>query len=596
MHPVLLPVNSIIHQTNFTGVLSRNVRRAKQHIPQKQHVAEVACVVANAVLVGQGMVRPMGGGCGNGALYYPHHRPQGADFVQWFIPAPRAVRTQNDGQLQTQINGIHPAAKTQKQQSACNPQAGHHQVIEKIVAEGHAHAHVLGGMVSPVQWPQQRRMRSAVPQVLGQIIAQQQHAKHGPPRPVGPHPLPLCKPCCTNALRGQNNQGLGQGHQADKHEQLQLGVVGCGVHRGLVASACKFHQGKACNGNKYQHVLKLRGFHVICLRFFCAYRFKCSLAHAFRPMHNQCTFNALDALTTMNLNQLEHLLALDETRHFAKAANKVHLSQPAFSRSIQALEKQTGLVLFERKGGEIRPSPAGQFLIERARALLLESRSLQRDLHLFQRGEVGDLAFGVGPFPCATLAGHAIQAIRQLYPEVSIRTETGNQTSLLSLLLKEEIEFFVADTREITEAPYLTIETLMRQYGHLYARRGHPLTQGAHCFEAAWRYGIASVKLPDTLKAQLGKLLGRDDRNPPQFALECDDANLLHKVALQTDTLVASTDLAAKPWLESGELVALNITNFPKIFANVSIVSLSNRTLSPVARHAMEQFRVQRNN
>ena len=310
-------------------------------------------------------------------------------------------------------------------------------------------------------------------------------------------------------------------------------------------------------------------------------------------MHNQCTFNALNASTTMNLNQLEHLLALDETRHFAKAANKVHLSQPAFSRSIQALEKQTGLVLFERKGGEIRPSPAGQFLIERARALLLETRSLQRDLHLFQRGEVGELAFGVGPFPCATLAGHAIQAIRQRYPEVSVRTETGNQTSLLSLLLKEEIEFFVADTREITAAPYLTIETLMRQYGHLYARRGHPLSKGAHCFEAAWRYGVASVKLPDILKVHLGKLLGWDDRNLPRFALECDDANLLHKVALQTDTLVASTDLAAKPWLESGELVALDITDFPKLFANVSIVSLSNRTLSPVAKHAMEQFRVQ---
>jgi DNA-binding transcriptional LysR family regulator len=310
-------------------------------------------------------------------------------------------------------------------------------------------------------------------------------------------------------------------------------------------------------------------------------------------MHNQCTFNAPDALTTMNLNQLEHLLALDETRHFAKAASKVHLSQPAFSRSIQALEKQTGLVLFERKGGEIRPSPAGQFLIERARALLLESRSLQRDLHLFQRGEVGELAFGVGPFPSATLAGHAIQAIRQLYPEVSIRTETGNQTRLLSLLLKEEIEFFVADTREIPEAPYLTIETLMRQYGHLFARAGHPLAKGAHRFAAAWRYGVASVKLADELKVKLGRLLGHSDRSPPRFAVECDDANLLHQVALRTDTLVASTDLAAKPWLQSGELVALNITDFPKIFANVSIVSLSNRTLSPVALHAMEQFRKQ---
>lgn len=75
-----------------------------------------------------------------------------------------------------------------------------------------------------------------------------------------------------------------------------------------------------------------------------------------------------------NLHQLEHLLALDEERHFAKAAHRVHLSQPAFSRSIQSLEKQTGLLLFERKGGEIRPTPAGQFLIQRARTLVLEAK------------------------------------------------------------------------------------------------------------------------------------------------------------------------------------------------------------------------------
>ena len=125
----------------------------------------------------------------------------------------------------------------------------------------------------------------------------------------------------------------------------------------------------------------------------------------------------------MNLNQLEHLLALDEARHFAKAADKVHLSQPAFSRSIQALEKQTGLVLFERKGGDIRPTPAGQFLIDRARQLILEARAVQRDILLYQRGEVGELSFGVGPFPSATLARSVIEKIRVQYPKVALQAQ-----------------------------------------------------------------------------------------------------------------------------------------------------------------------------
>jgi len=293
----------------------------------------------------------------------------------------------------------------------------------------------------------------------------------------------------------------------------------------------------------------------------------------------------------LSLNQLEHLLALDETRHFAKAADKVHLSQPAFSRSIQALERQTSLILFERKGGEIRPTPAGQFLIERARALMLEARAVQRDIHLYQRGEVGELGFGVGPFPCATLAGGVIEKIRIDYPKVALRTEIASPAELLAMLLREDVEFFVADTGDLNAAPYLHIEPLMRQYGHLYARCGHPLAKKAHTFDEAWAYGIASVKLPDPLKAGLGLLLQQSNRNLPHVALECDDVNLLHQLAANTDTVVASTDLAAKPWIDRQELVKLNIIDFPALFTNISIVNLSNRASSPVALYARDLFK-----
>lgn len=292
-----------------------------------------------------------------------------------------------------------------------------------------------------------------------------------------------------------------------------------------------------------------------------------------------------------NLHQLEHLLALDEARHFAKAAQKVHLSQPAFSRSIQALEKQTGLVLFERKGGEIRPTPAGQFLIQRARILVLEAKSLKRDIGLYQQGEVGELVFGVGPFPAVTLAGKAIEKIRLEFPKVSVRAEIDNPANLLALLLKEEIDFFVADTGEINAAPYLNIQPLMRQYGHLYAHTKHPLAGKAHRFEDAWEYGIASVKLPDMLKAGLGQLLGQNSRNLPQLALECDDVNLLHQVALSTNTIVASTELAAKPWLDNGSLVKLDTVDFPALYSSIAIVNLSSRSQSPAATYAIEQFR-----
>ncbi|WP_370263057.1 LysR family transcriptional regulator, partial [Limnobacter sp.] len=274
----------------------------------------------------------------------------------------------------------------------------------------------------------------------------------------------------------------------------------------------------------------------------------------------------------MNLHQLEHLLALADTRHFAKAASKVHLSQPAFSRSIQALERHTNLLLFERKGGEIRPTPAGEFLIERARQLLLEARSVERDVQLYQKGTLGKLAFGVGPFPGATLLSTVVKNMRLHHPAVALRAEVASPAKLQGMLLQEDIEFFVADTGELTKAPYLGIEPLMRQYGGLYVCRNHPLAGQRCTFEQAWEYGVASVKLPDAMKIGLARALGQSGRHLPNMALECDDIHLLHQLAASTNTVVASTELAAKPWVTKGELVPLELADFPPLYSNISVV------------------------
>ena len=159
------------------------------------------------------------------------------------------------------------------------------------------------------------------------------------------------------------------------------------------------------------------------------------------------------------------------------------------------------------------------------------------------------------------------------------------------MLLKEEIEFFVADTGDLTVAPYLHIQPLMRQYGHLYVRRGHPLAKKKHTFEDAWQYGIASVKLPEPMKAGLGLLLRQNSQNLPQLALECDDIHLLHQLAMNTNSVVASTDLAAKPWCDQKKLVKLNTSDFPELYSSIAIVTLAKRALSPVANYTIELFK-----
>ena len=289
----------------------------------------------------------------------------------------------------------------------------------------------------------------------------------------------------------------------------------------------------------------------------------------------------------VDLKRLGHLVALADECHFARAAERVNLSQPAFSRSIQLLESQVGMKLFDREACEVKPTPGGLFVIDRARRLLFDARSLHREVQLYRDNQLGDTAFGAGPFPAATIMPTVVSELRREYPGVGLRLETSNWELLHERLLAEDIEFFVADVRDLPQDPRLEVSPLGRQAGHLFARAGHPLA-GRPCTVAqAWSYGIASTRWPTPVKMLVGRLIGLPAGEIPVLALECDDMALLRTLAAQTDTLMAATEAGCRSELEAGVLVRLEVSDLPDTYAEMGIVALANRTPSPMARRAI---------
>ena len=157
-------------------------------------------------------------------------------------------------------------------------------------------------------------------------------------------------------------------------------------------------------------------------------------------------------------------------------------------------------------------------------------------------------------------------------------------------LRKEDIEFFVADVRSFPDEAGLIVESLGRQAGRFYVRVDHPLARPCTLNEL-WAYGVAATRLPQGLKAALGQLLGLPKGEEPPLALECDDTQILRSVAIASDTVLATTDAAARPSVEAGSLRALDVKNLPPLFSEMGIVSLRNRTPSPMAQLAIESFK-----
>ena len=171
----------------------------------------------------------------------------------------------------------------------------------------------------------------------------------------------------------------------------------------------------------------------------------------------------------MDLKRLQHLVALADERNFSRAAERVHLSQPAFSRSVQAAEAELGLHLFDRGNLEVTCTSAGHFFIERARELLFNSRCLERDLRLFRDQSIGDLAIGVGPFPAATIVPALMIELRARYPGINSRVEVNNWKYLVEHLRSEELDFFVADVRDVPRLPEDVQRLAWRIYPYIAA-------------------------------------------------------------------------------------------------------------------------------
>mgnify|MGYP001556225692 FL=1 len=291
----------------------------------------------------------------------------------------------------------------------------------------------------------------------------------------------------------------------------------------------------------------------------------------------------------MDLKRLKHLAALADTRNFGRAAAQCHLSQPAFSRSVQAAEDEMGLKLFDRGTLEVTCTDAGAFVVERARKLLFDSRCLERDLSLYRERLIGDVAFGVGPYPAATLLPQLLTELRTRFAGVNTRVEVNNAKYLAEHLRAEELDFYVADVRNIQAAADFSVTCISRQSAGFYVRRGHPLAALRRLKVAALLpYGLASVRAPEEVRESFGRLMGLAEGVRLPLAVECDDLTLLKSVAMSTDTVLACPDAGARAEVASGQLVRLAVSGLAPIFSEMGVVSLKGRSHSPMAAFAVD--------
>jgi DNA-binding transcriptional LysR family regulator len=290
----------------------------------------------------------------------------------------------------------------------------------------------------------------------------------------------------------------------------------------------------------------------------------------------------------MDLKRLAHIVALADERHFGRAAESCHLSQPAFSRSIQTAEESFGLQLFNRGTADISCTDAGSFVIERARKLLFDSRCLARDVSLYRNKKLGDIAIGMGPYPAAALLQGLLHELRVSYPEINVRLDINNATYLTDHLRNETLDFFIASLMNVTLQPDLVIMPLGSLKAAFYARPGHPLAGRVALLADLLSCGVASVDVAQQIYKDMGEIAGLNPGTPFPIAVTCNDVSVLKGLALMTDTVIACPMASVSQELAAGTLVPLKLSDVAPLQADFGIVSLRGRSFSAMAEFAIE--------
>jgi DNA-binding transcriptional LysR family regulator len=295
---------------------------------------------------------------------------------------------------------------------------------------------------------------------------------------------------------------------------------------------------------------------------------------------------------SFELHHLRQAIALAEHGSFVRAAAALHISQPALSRSIQALERNFGSELFLRSSGGVVPTDVGRLYLERARDLLRMADELDREAVAHGALAASRLAVGGGPYPAESFLGEAVARFVAQHPRVSLQLQTRVWDELLRSLRSRELDFFVAETSTLAREPDLDIVPMPAQHSVFFvARSGHPLDGHASVTAAdilQWPFATPSRVPPRILDPMLAahrKAARQGMPAPPFPSVQCNSLAPIRRILASSDAVSGTILSCIAQDLESGELVLLGTE--PWLHLQYGIVSLKGRPWTQVA----ERFR-----
>jgi DNA-binding transcriptional LysR family regulator len=175
----------------------------------------------------------------------------------------------------------------------------------------------------------------------------------------------------------------------------------------------------------------------------------------------------------MELRQLRYFLVVAEELHFAKAAERLHITQPPLTVAIKGLERELGVQLLDRTTRRVSLTPAGQAFRDRVSAAVAELDSAAGDVADVAAGKSGRIKVGFVSSASYTTVPEAIRAFRQHRPRVDLALSPLTSGEQIEQLLDGDLD--VGLVRDPGDVPGLHLELLSTEDLVVVLPETHPL-------------------------------------------------------------------------------------------------------------------------
>ena len=296
--------------------------------------------------------------------------------------------------------------------------------------------------------------------------------------------------------------------------------------------------------------------------------------------------------------RLRHAVSVAEHASFRRAAATLRISQPALTKSIQSLESELGVKLFERRRDGVIQTEFGKVVVAHAHDMVQVETEFLRRISLLAGLETGSLKVGLGPLPSAMSAYPAAGALLSKHPNLRISLQSTAWREIVQAVVDKKVDLGIAELSGAELDDSLQTEMVGQHRAYFCSRAGHPiLRRRAITLKNLLQYPWATTRLPPRHAAMLPRDTARAgyiDSFSGDFvpAVDVGTPTLLGQLVVQSEVLLLCTLTPLAQDLKTGG-VAIVPTPGLDFRASYGFIYLKSRPLSPATEAFMNEIRAQ---